>query len=67
MSPTPDELKEAAKKRWLEKLRRQVWLYERKGNFNTSAHTELERLLNPSEAVSPRNAKQAKPEETVVK
>jgi hypothetical protein len=60
MSPTP-------KDREIEKLRKQVEQFERKGYFDTAAHIMLARLLgkNPPEAVSPQNAKKAKTEAVI--
>lgn len=58
MLPIPSE-----KEKRIEKLKRQVERFEAKGYTETAAHIELERLLNPPEAVSPRNTKKVKPEE----
>ena len=51
------------KERLIEKLKRQVERFEAKGYTDTAAHVALARLLNPPEAVSPRNTKKVKPEE----
>lgn len=58
MLPIPKDERE----KQIEKLKKQVEQYERKGYKDTAAHVMLDRLLNPPEAVSPRNAKKAKAE-----
>lgn len=58
MLPTPNE-----REKRIAKLRYQVARFEAKGYLDTAAHEELRRLLEIPEAVSPRNAKKAKPEE----
>lgn len=58
MLPIPSE-----KEKRIEKLKRQVARFEAKGYKDTAAHEALRSLLNPLEAVSPRSAKKAKPED----
>lgn len=58
MLPIPSE-----REKRIAKLRFQVARFEAKGYTDTAAHVELDRLLHPPEAVSPRNTKKVKPEE----
>jgi hypothetical protein len=52
------------KEKWLEKLKKAAARQEAKGIHDSAFHTELARLQGQSpEAVSPRNAKKAKPED----
>lgn len=61
MLPMPSE-----KEKRIEKLKKQVEQYERKGYTDTAAHQVLASLLGeskPVEGVNPRNAKKAKVED----